>query len=36
MEEECLVLALIKQGRRVIFGEAWRFLKVDGVRTYAT
>jgi hypothetical protein len=31
-----MVLPLIERGRRVSFGEAWRFLGVDGVRTYVT
>jgi hypothetical protein len=30
------VLALIECGRKVSFGEAWRILGVDSVRTYAT
>jgi hypothetical protein len=30
------MFALIERGRKVSFGEAWRFLEVDGVRTYAT
>jgi hypothetical protein len=31
----CLVLAFIKRGRKVSFGEAWCSLKLGGVRTYA-
>jgi hypothetical protein len=31
-----LVLALVKKGGKVSFGEAWCTLQVDGVRTYAT
>jgi hypothetical protein len=30
------VLASIKIGGRVSFGEAWQILKVDGIRTYVT
>jgi hypothetical protein len=36
MQRGCMVLALIERGRMVSFSEAWRFLRVDGVRTYAT
>jgi hypothetical protein len=28
------VLAMVKRGRKVSFGEAWRSLELSGVRTY--
>jgi hypothetical protein len=34
MEGECLVLPFVERGERVSFGEAWRTLQINGVRTY--
>jgi hypothetical protein len=30
----CTVLALVERGRKVSFDEAWRSIKLSGVRTY--
>jgi hypothetical protein len=35
VQEVCIVLALVEGERKVSFGEAWRALQSNGVRTYA-